>query len=177
MYVDDLLIARSTNARITHFKDKMKALFDMIDLGLLKSYLSIQVKPVNGEITLSQSTFALKILFDFILQDCNNRVDSSTYRSLTGSLWHLTHTRPYLMFYIGYLSRYMEDPSMYHFVSAKQVLRYVKGIVNFSFKNKRGRKLSFVVYCDIDYGGDSDDQKSTSGAFLFFGENIVTWIS
>ena len=172
-----MLIARSTNVRITDFKDKMKALFDMTDLGLLKSYLSIQVKQVKGEITLSHSAFALKILFDFNLQDYNNRVDFSTYRSLMGSLWYLTRTRPDLMFYTMYLSWYMEDPSMYHFVSAKRVLRYVKGIVNFSLKYKRGIKLSLIVYCDSDYGGDLDDQKSTSCAFFFLGVNIVTWMS
>lgn len=50
----------------------MKALFDMTDFGLLKSYLGIQVKQIKGEITLAQSTFALKILYDFNLQDCNS---------------------------------------------------------------------------------------------------------
>ena len=32
----------------------------------------------------------------------------------------------------------MEDPSIEHFVNAKEVLRYVKGTVNFSLKYKRG---------------------------------------
>ena len=44
----------------------------MTDFGLLKSYLGIQVKQIKGEITLAQSTFALKILHDFNLQDWNS---------------------------------------------------------------------------------------------------------
>ena len=123
----------------------MKSLFDISDLGLLKSYLGIQVKQFKAEITLAQSTFALKILYDFKLHECNssltplevrqvfnqndskNQMDSSTYGSLMGSLRYLMHTRPDVMFCTGYLSRYMENPSMEHFVSAKRLLRYVKG--------------------------------------------------
>ena len=67
VYADDLLIAGNNKARISKFKDKMKVLFDMTDLGLLKSYLGIQVKRIKGKITLAQSTFALKILSDFNL--------------------------------------------------------------------------------------------------------------
>ena len=44
----------------------MKSLFDMTDLGLLKSYLGIQVKQFKGEITLVQRIFALKILSTLI---------------------------------------------------------------------------------------------------------------
>ena len=181
VYVDDLLIARSTNARITDFKERMKALFDITNLGLLKSYLGILVKQVKGEITLSQRTFTMKIIFDFTLQDCNssqtplevrpaysqkdsnNQVDSSTYKSLMGSLRYLTYTRPDLMFFIGYLNRYLEDPYIEYFVSAKHVLRYVKRIVNFGLKYRRGGKLLLVGYCDSGYGGDLHDKKSTLG--------------
>ena len=81
----------------------MKYLFDMSDLSLLKSYLGIQVNQLEEEITLTQSSYALKILSDFNLLECNssqkpievravlnqddskNLVDSTTYRSLMGS--------------------------------------------------------------------------------------------
>ena len=56
VYVDDLLVAGSSKERILEFKDKMKSLFDMTDLGLLKSYLGIQVNQLEGEITLAQSS-------------------------------------------------------------------------------------------------------------------------
>ena len=195
VYVDDLLVAGSSKERILEFKDKMKSLFDMTDFGLLKSYLGIQVNQLEGEITLAQSSYARKILSDFNLLECNssqtplkvktmlsqddskNPVDSTTYRSLMGSLRYLTHTRPDLMFCTGYLSRYMESPSKEHFTSAKRVLRYVKGTLNLGLSYKQGRELYLVGYCDSDYGGDSVDRKSTSGAFFFLGDNIITWMS
>ena len=173
----------------------MKSLFDMTDLGLLKSYLGIQVNQLEGEITLAQISYALKILSDFNLLECNssqtplevrpmanqddskNLVDSTTYRSLMGSLRYLTHIRPDLMFSTGYLSRHMKNPSKEQFTGAKRVLRYEKGTLNFGLTYKKGRELSLIGYSDNDYGGDSVDRKSTSGAFFFLGDNIVTWIS
>ena len=50
----------------------MKSLFDMTDLGLLKSYLGIQVNQLEGEITLVQSSYTRKILFDFNLLEFNS---------------------------------------------------------------------------------------------------------
>ena len=185
----------SSKERILEFKDKMKSLFDMTDLGLLMSYLGIHVNQFEGAITLAQSSYARKILSDLKLLGCNssqtplevkpmlcqdnskNPVASTTFRSLMGSLRYLTHTRPDLMFCKGYLSRYMESRSKEHFTSAKQVLRYVKGTLNLGLSYKQGRELSLVGYCDNDYGGDSVDRKSTSGALFFLGDNIITWMS
>ena len=78
------------------------------------------------------------------------------------------------MFCIGYLSRNIEDPSMEHFVTEKQVFRYVKGTVNFGLKYRRGIKLLLVSYIDSECGGDLNDNKSTSGVFFFSRGNIVS---
>ena len=195
VYVDDFLVAGSSKERILEFKEKMKSLFDTTDLELLKSYLGIQVNQLEGEITLVQNSYAWKILSNFNLLECNssqtplevkpmlsqddskNPVDSTTYRSLMGSLRYLTHTRPDLKFYARYMSKYMESSSKEHFTSAKRVLRYVKGTLNLGLFYKQGRELSLVGYCDSDYGGDLVDRKSTSGAFFFLGDNIITWMS
>ncbi|CAA7401825.1 unnamed protein product [Spirodela intermedia] len=47
-YVDDLLIIGNSGERIEEFKKEMKKLFDMTDLGLLSSYLGIQVAQVRA---------------------------------------------------------------------------------------------------------------------------------
>ena len=83
------------------------------------------------------------------------------------------HTRLDLMFCPGYLSGQMENLSKEHFASAKRVLRYVKGTVNFGLRYKKCRKFSLVGYCHSNYGGDLVDKKSTSGAFFFLGDNVI----
>lgn len=42
------------------------------------------------------------------------KVDVSFYRSLIGSLMYLTATRPDMMFAVGLLSIFMQEPSQIH---------------------------------------------------------------
>ena len=44
VYVDDLIITRTGNEEIAAFKEQMKNLFDMSDIGLLSYYLNIEVQ-------------------------------------------------------------------------------------------------------------------------------------
>ena len=64
---------------------------------------------------------------NFTNEEGSSRVNSTTYQSLIGILRYLTHTRPDLLFFVGILSRYMENPHHEHYNGAKQVLKYVKG--------------------------------------------------
>lgn len=57
VYVDDLIISGSSTVEIEKFKEQMKELFKMSDLGLLSYYLGIEVSQgVNG-ITLCQAGY------------------------------------------------------------------------------------------------------------------------
>ena len=67
--MDDLLVSREIDQKINEFKEKMKLLFEISNLGLLSSYLGILVKQFKEEITLYQKSFALKILYVFNMQD------------------------------------------------------------------------------------------------------------
>jgi hypothetical protein len=62
VYVDDLIISGPNVSDIKQFKSEMKKKFSMSDLSLLSYYLGIEVKQGDGGITLSQSSYAVKIL-------------------------------------------------------------------------------------------------------------------
>ena len=66
------------------------------------------------------------------------------------------------MFSIGFLSRFMENPSVEHLKTAKRVMRYVKGTLNYGLKYKRSKVFELIRYSDSDYAGDHMDWKSTS---------------
>jgi hypothetical protein len=57
-------------------------------------------------------------------------VDRTTYRSLVGSLRYLINTRPDLEFSVGYVSRFMEQPTEEHLAIVKRIIRYVAGTLH-----------------------------------------------
>ena len=57
VYVDDLIITGSNTEEINSFKLSMKTKFDMIDVGLLNSYLGIQVIQEKDEIRICQENY------------------------------------------------------------------------------------------------------------------------
>ena len=66
--------------------------------------------------------------------DGAEKADSSLYQSLVGSLTYLTNTRPDIDHAVSVVSRFMIEPSKFHFTLAKQILRYIKGTKNFGIK-------------------------------------------
>ena len=103
-------------------------------------------------------------------------VDSTHYRRLVGSLRYLVHTRPDLAFTDGYVSRFMERPTVEHLQAVKRVLRYVAGTLDYGLHYKRAPGTGrFIGYCDSDLAGDIDTSKSTSGTMFFLGDCLVSW--
>jgi hypothetical protein len=62
VYVDDLVTTGSNRLEIMKFKDEVKNLFKMSDLGLLHYYLGIEVKQQQSGFALNQCSYAKKIL-------------------------------------------------------------------------------------------------------------------
>jgi len=58
------------------------------------------------------------------------KVDATLYRSIIGGLRYLVYTRPDIVFAVGYISRFMDDPREDHWAAVKRILRYVKGMVD-----------------------------------------------
>ena len=91
---------------------------------------------------------------------------------------YLTPTRPDLMFSMGYLSRYMENPMTEHMSTVKRILRYVKGTLDLVLVYEKNEVcIKLVWYSDSDYAGDPDDRKSTPEMAFFLGNNLICWAS
>ena len=167
----------------------------MSDLGLFTSYLGIEVTQESGKTLVSQRSYTLRILEQSDMLECNqahspleNRckfekeshpsVNPTTYQSLIGSLEYLTHTRPYIMFSVRYLSKYMANLLTKHMSTIKRILRYVKGTLDLGLVyEKKEAGIELVGYSDRDYVGDPDDRKSTTGMDSFLGNNLICWAS
>ena len=70
VYVDDLIVTGAEQRDIDAFKEKMKSMFRMSDLGLLTYYLGIEVEQTGNAITLRKSAYARKLLERSGLGEC-----------------------------------------------------------------------------------------------------------
>ncbi|GJS04946.1 ribonuclease H-like domain, reverse transcriptase, RNA-dependent DNA polymerase [Tanacetum coccineum] len=193
VYVDDLIITGTPKKEIDKFKDQMKEIFEMSDLGLLAYYLGIEVTQSGGDISIKQSAYARKILKEAGMLESNETiipmdpgtrlmktaegtmVNSTEYRSLIGCLRYLLHTRPDLSYSVGLLSRFMQEPKEQHMKAIKKVLRYVKGTKDYgiAYKHNEGNKI--YGYSDGSYGVNTQEGKGTTDIIFYYGESPISW--
>jgi hypothetical protein len=71
VYVDDLIILGNSTEVVNVFKQEMKKIFHMSDLGVLSYYLGIEVRQSVKGLELSQSAYASKLLEKLGMGSCN----------------------------------------------------------------------------------------------------------
>lgn len=197
IWVDDLIIAASSNVLISEVKEMLKKRFKMKDLGELKHFLGIDFTQCKGEVRMSQSRHIGKVLQRFGMSDCKLRstpceqklnfdeegevVDATGYREMIGSLIYImTSTRPDLSWVVSKLSQHLAQPKQQHWVTAKQVLRYLKGTIEHELCYKRSDLgLRLEGYSDADWASDHSDRRSTTGyCFSLTTEGpVISWKS
>lgn len=149
----------------------------MIHIGLMAYYLGIEVKQQGDDIFISEESYAKEILKKFKMNDCNSistpmecrvklskqdkgeEVDSIFFKSVAGSLRYLTCTRPDILYVVGLVSQYMENPKITHFQAEKKkkkILHCIKGTIDFGLLYSFFNDYKLVGYSDNDWGGDVD---------------------
>lgn len=195
VYVDDLFVTGTSLDCINEFKKRMASQFEMSDLGELTYYLGIEVSQEKDCIKIKQERYALKILKEAGMGDCNAtlypmekdlklskaedepEVEATQYRKVVGCLRYLLHTRPDLTYSVGVVSRYMQSPRESHAHAIKKILRYLKGTTSFGIEYKRGNDMKLVGYSDSSHNVDIDDGRSTTGHVFYLGTSPITWCS
>ena len=194
VYVDDMIITGPNSHKIVKFNEGMKQVFEMTDLGILSSYLGIEIKHEAIYTWLNQKSYIETILHSFKMNECKSvrtplearfklgtergkdEVNPSRFRSLIGNLRYLLNTRPDLTYSVNYLSRYMSNLRSEHINAAKRVLRYIKGTSSFGLRYERGMKkhsaqgLVIVTSLEIVMIGRVHPDK-----FFFIVNSAITW--
>ena len=62
-------------------------------------------------------------------------------------------------------------------MAVKRIFRYLAHSLHFGLWYPKGSSFSLCGYTDLDWAGDKDDRKSTSGACQFLGRSLVCWSS
>jgi hypothetical protein len=71
----------------------------------------------------------------------------------------------------------MHDPREPHLIAMKRILRYLRGTLDFGLLLRRSSASELRVYTDVDWAGNPDTRRSTSGYAMFLGDNLVSWSS
>ncbi|CAL8993818.1 unnamed protein product, partial [Prunus brigantina] len=195
IYVDDIVYTGSSEELIAEFKTEMMRRYEMTDLGLLYHFLGMAVIQTESCIFINQKKYARLCLSKFGLKQCkpvstplvaseklckddgSEPADENEYRQMVGSLLYLTATRPDIMFAACLLARFMHCPTKKHYGTAKRVLRYIQGTIDFGIEYQKGKEATLIGYCDSDWSGSQDDMRSTSGYAFSFGSGVFSWAS
>lgn len=197
LYVDDLLIVSNDLLSIQSVKSSLSSKFKMKDLGLVSTFLGMQVSQSDVYVSVSLSHYLSGFLAEFELSNCNSvvtpfaagvslvpngvvlsKTDASKYRTMVGKLLFAANTvRPDLSYAASALSRFIKEPHANHYAAAKHVLRYIKGTLSMCLEFKRQNTFDLVGYCDSDWAGDKVDRKSITGYLFMLGGTAITWKS
>ena len=197
VYVDDLIIGSSELGVIHSLKESLSQEFRMKDLGDLSYVLGIKIMRTNDCLYLSQKQYAMELLRKFKMEECNGAMtpmdpspdlenfetsmcgDNVPYREAVGSLMYLmTCTRPDLATSVSFVSKYLSEPRVNHWLAVKRIFRYVAKTINFGIMFRREQDRPIITgFSDADWAGDVASRKSRSGYIFVMGGGAVSWKS
>ena len=199
VYVDDLIILAETAEEIAKIKETLSTKFKMKDMKELHYCLGITIihDRVKQKVWLNQYQYIEKLLKKFgqaeaktmstpadinvKLKKSDNvskHVDTVRYQSIVGSLLYAAMiTRPDIAYAVGVLSKFCTNPDESHLTTARRILRYLKGTINYGIKYEKSGNASLTGYPDASWADDLNDRRSTSGNVFLLANGPVSWFS
>ena len=77
---------------------------------------------------------------------------------------------------VGVVNRYMSNLGKVHQEAVKWILSYLLGIIDKCFYFSKG-EMKVLGYVDTDFGGEVDNQKSTTYDVFTVGNTAISWMS
>ena len=200
LYVDDILITRSSIEEINNLKKQLSKQFAMKDLGAAKQILSMRIirDKANGTLKLSQSKYVKKIFSRFNMIETKplsiplgshfklskeqspkteeemDYMSKVPYASTIGNLMYvMVCTRPNIAYVVGVVSRFMSWPGKQHWEAVKWILRYLRGSADTCLCFTCA-SLKLQGYVDAACANDIDSRKSTTGFVFTLGGTTIS---
>ena len=200
IFVDDIVLFSKSKETIREAKGWLSEAFRMVDLGILKLFLGMQINRNQGErkMFVGQERYATKVLEQRNMESCHGcktpmdtklvltKPDKDEisgvleYQSLVGSLMYaMLGTCPDLAYAVLTLSKFNSEPAEEHHAAAKGTLRYLKETKGYGllYEGETDRE-SFpepLCYTDSDWAGDTESRKSTGGYVFILSNAAVSW--
>ncbi|MBW0564333.1 hypothetical protein O181_104048 [Austropuccinia psidii MF-1] len=190
LHVDDFV---KGGRNLAAFKERIKASFDMKDLGDIEYVLGMKVTRDQSRriINLSQELYIENILIDFEIEDfrpvstpqvpfsgltpVSTTAASINDQRAVGLLSCLVScTRPDIAYTESCLAQFLNNTSKEHEMVFKHVLQYLKGTKNWALSLGHSQDNSIIkAYCAADWGSNFD-LRSFSGSCAFI-YRLIGW--
>jgi hypothetical protein len=195
VYVDDIVSSGSSNSLVARFAEDMSREFEMSMIGELQFFLELQIKQSKEGIFVHQAKYTKVIVRKFKMEDSKamatpmsttttldaddegEYMDQKEYRSMIGSLFYLTATRPDIQFSVCLCARFQASPRTSHRQAVKRIFRYLRHTPDYGLWYSASSSLALHGFSDVDFAGCRLDRKSTSGTCQFMGSSLVSWSS
>ena len=196
IYVDALIILGNDQGFISTTKQKLHAQFDMTDLGLLHFFLGLEIWQHSQGIFVSQQRYVQGLLVAFNTIDArpisspldvnykisefddSTAADSHLYQRLIGSLIWLLNTHCDISFLMGLLAGFMGSPLQTHWHIGLCILWYLKSTpglgILYTVDHDRSQAIALFVWMYLDWAGDADSRRSTTGYFFTLGLGAIS---
>ena len=96
---------------------------------------------------------------------------------MIGSLLYLIASHPHISFSVGAYARYQANPKESHLISVKRIICYINGTLDYGLWYLYDSSFMIAGYSNVDWAGNVEDRKATSGACFFIGDYLVAWLS
>ena len=203
LYVDDILLIGNDIEVLSSVKGWLQKKFDMKDLGEANYILEIKLlrDRKNKVLALSQALYIDKILARFNMENSKKgtlpfrhgvylskeqslktleqkeRMSRIPFASTVGSLMYvMLCTRLDICYVVGIVSWYQSDPGEEHWIARKHILKYLRRTRDYMLVYSSG-SLETIGYTDLDFPGDIDSRKSTSGYVFTLNGGAICWRS
>eukprot|EP00170_Pyropia_yezoensis_P003780 contig_15832_g3791 len=194
VHVDDILVGGPNPDAVQDVKRRISQHFSVRDMGVVKSYLGMQVlwDRKAGTVALSNPRHIINLLKELNMEDSKANhtpmvrgtelgggeplPGGNRFAELVGSLMYLTNqTRPDVAYAVGKLARRMSSPTEADWRAAKGVLRYLQGTRDMGIVYVKGARMEGWV--DSDFAGDKITRKSTTGFVFTLHGGAISWRS
>nr|GEW23878.1 ribonuclease H-like domain-containing protein [Tanacetum cinerariifolium] len=130
---------------------------------ILMHFLPVSIRGTN-DLDIQERKYATEIFVRAGMVNCNSRrTPVDTVSKLGDDAQHVC--------------LYMHDHRQPCFSALKRVLRYVRGTMDYVLQLFSSSTIDLAAYLDADWAGCPTTQRSTSGYYVFLGNNVLSWSS
>ena len=195
LYVDDLIIACSSEMSRVSLVAKLAANYKIHDLGELQYYLGLQITRDRGRrlLHVNQDAHTRSLLKRFKMSDAKSAPtpmvppttsdgdvadDTLPVREAVGALMFLAHgTRPDLAVAVNKASQCVSQPARNLWNSIKRIFRYIRGTTSLglTFSGSQSSPPQLTAYADTSWADSVTDWKSTTGFVILLCGAPIAW--